>query len=254
MKAVGGAFEGAAEAVAGLVKPESDNPVTALVNCAAIAASEALNAVGVAITAGAAAIQNAAADAAMGITSDENNQTTAAAVVQTLNNNLEDNKIDEITKKLENGEEVKLTVPGKNENGEPTQYDITIKNGMSNKVTKDLYKYWRLGETGAEAPISNGQSKEETPVNTSSDSGIEMESRQYKELVVYNEEDEAVTISVGKISERLYRLYNNVKVYCSGNTITGLLFFIVFVIAIRNRKEDGIAINKKNIEDRTNLC
>ena len=35
---------------------------------------------------------------------------------------------------------------------------------ISNKVTKDLYKYLRLGETGAEAPISNGQSKEETPV------------------------------------------------------------------------------------------
>ena len=125
---------------------------------------------------------------------------------------------------------------------------------MSNKVTKDLYKYLRLGETGAEAPISNGQSKEETPVNTSSDSGIEIESRQYKELVVYNEEDEIVTISVGKILERLYRLYNNVKVYCSGSTIMGVLFFIVFVVAIRNRKEDGIAIITRNIEDKTNLC
>ena len=125
---------------------------------------------------------------------------------------------------------------------------------MSNKVTKDLYKYLRLGETGAEAPISNGQSKEETPVNTSSDSGIEIESRQYKELVVYNEEDEIVTISVGKILERLYRLYNNVKAYCSGSTIMGVLFFIVFVVAIRNRKEDGVVINKKNMENKTNLC
>ena len=125
---------------------------------------------------------------------------------------------------------------------------------MSNKVTKDLYKYLRLGETGAEAPISNGQSKEETPVNTSSDSGIEVESRQYKELVVYNEEGKVVTISVGKILERLYRLYNNVKVYCSGSTIMGVLFFIVFVVAIRNRKEDGVVINKKNIENKTNLC
>ena len=125
---------------------------------------------------------------------------------------------------------------------------------MSNKVTKDLYKYLRLGETGAEAPISNGQSKEETPVNTSSDSGIEIESRQYKELVVYNEEDEMVTISVGKISERLYRLYNNVKVYSSKSTIIGILFFIVFVVAIRNRKEDGVAIITRNIENRTNLC
>ncbi len=125
---------------------------------------------------------------------------------------------------------------------------------MSNKVTKDLYKYLRLGETGAEAPISNGQSKEETPVNTSSDSGIEIESRQYKELVVYNEKDEIVVISVGKISERLYRLYNNVKVYCRENIIIGLLFFIVFVVAIRNRKEDGVVINKKNMENKTNLC
>jgi len=125
---------------------------------------------------------------------------------------------------------------------------------MSNKVTKDLYKYLRLGETGAEAPISNGHSKEETPVNTSSDSGIEIESRQYKELVVYSEEDEAVTISVGKISERLYRLYNSVKVYSSESTIMGILFFIVFVVAIRNRKGYGIEINKKNIEDKTNLC
>ena len=125
---------------------------------------------------------------------------------------------------------------------------------MSNKVTKDLYKYLRLGETGAEAPISNGQSKEETPVNTSSDSGIEIESRQYKELVVYSEEDEAVTIAVGKITERLYRLYNNVKVYCSGSTIIGVLFFIVFVVAIRNRKEDGATIITRDIENKTNLC
>ena len=125
---------------------------------------------------------------------------------------------------------------------------------MSNKVTKDLYKYLRLGETGTQAPISNGQEKEETPVNTSSDSGIETGSRQYKELVVYNEEEGTVTITVGKVSERLYRLYNNVKVYCSVSTNIGLLFFIVFVIAIRNRKEDGIRINSKNIENKTNLC
>ena len=125
---------------------------------------------------------------------------------------------------------------------------------MSNKVTKDLYKYLRLGETGTEAPISNGQSKEETPVNTSSDSGIEIESRQYKEIVVYSEEEGVVTISAGKISERLYRLYNNVKVYCSKSTIMGILFFIVFVVAIRNRKEDGVAIITRNIENRTNLC
>ena len=126
---------------------------------------------------------------------------------------------------------------------------------ISNKITKDLYRYLRLGETGAEAPISNGQSKEETPVNTSSDSGIEIETREYRELVEYSEDESVVIISVGRILERLYRLYNNVKVYCSVSTIMGVLFFIVFVVAIRNRKEDGIAIiNKQNMENRTNLC
>ena len=76
---------------------------------------------------------------------------------------------------------------------------------MSNKITKDLYKYLRLGETGTQAPINNGQSKEETPVNTSCDSGIEVESRQYEEIVGYSEEDGVIVISAGKIAERLYR-------------------------------------------------
>ena len=125
---------------------------------------------------------------------------------------------------------------------------------MSNKITKDLYRYLRLGETGTQAPVSNGQNKEETPVNTSSDSGIEITSREYKELVGYSEEEGVLVISVGKITERLYRLYNNVKVYCSIERTMGVLFFIVFVVTIRNRKEDGIKRNIVRIEDKTNLC
>ena len=125
---------------------------------------------------------------------------------------------------------------------------------MSNKITKDLYKYLRLGETGAQAPVNKGNEKEETPVNSSSDSGIEVESREYRELVGYSEEDEIVIISVGKVAERLYRLYNNVKVYCSIERTMGLLFFILFVVAIRNRKEEVAGIKTKRIEDKTNLC
>ena len=34
----------------------------------------------------------------------------------------------------------------------------------------------------------------------------------------------------------------------------GVLFFIVFVVTIRNRKEDGIKRNIVRIEDKTNLC
>ena len=125
---------------------------------------------------------------------------------------------------------------------------------MSNKVTKDLYKYLRLGETGTQAPVSNGQNKEETPANTSSDSGIQVFSRQYEEIVGYSQEEGTVVITVGKIAERLYRLYGNVKVYCSIEKTIGMLFFIVFVVAIRNRKEDGTRKNTIRIEDKTNLC
>ena len=125
---------------------------------------------------------------------------------------------------------------------------------MSNKVTKDLYKYLRLGETGTQAPVSSGQEKEETPVNTSSDSGIEVGSREYEEIVGYSEEEGIITISVGKILERLYRLYNNVKVYCSIEKTIGVLFFIVFVVAIRDRKGIVSILNTRRIEDKTNLC
>lgn len=125
---------------------------------------------------------------------------------------------------------------------------------MSNKITKDLYKYLRLGETGTQAPINNGQSKEETPVNTSSDSGIEVEVREYEEIVGYSEEEGVIVISVGKILERLYRLYGNVKVYCSIEKTMGILFFIVFIVAIRNRKYGIVIENTERIEDKTNLC
>ena len=125
---------------------------------------------------------------------------------------------------------------------------------MSNKITKDLYKYLRLGEVGAQSPVSNGQNKEETPVNTSSDIGIEIDSREYEEIVGYSEEEGIEIISIGKILERLYRLYNKVKVYCSIEKTTGVLFFIVFVVAIRNRKGNGVGIRIERIEDKTNLC
>ena len=125
---------------------------------------------------------------------------------------------------------------------------------MSNKITKDLYKYLRLGEMGAQAPVNRGDREEETPVNTSSDSGIEVGSREYEEIVGYNEEDGVVVISVGKIAERLYRLYNNVKVYCSKEKEMGVLFFIAFIVAIRNRKEDIVRGKTNRIEDKPNLC
>ena len=125
---------------------------------------------------------------------------------------------------------------------------------MSNKIAKDLYKYLRMGETGTQSPINDSQDKEETPMNTSSDSGIQVFNRQYEEIVGYSQEEGTVVISVGKIAERLYRLYGNVKVYCSIEKTIGMLFFIVFVVAIRNRKGITRIVNTKRIEGKTNLC
>lgn len=126
---------------------------------------------------------------------------------------------------------------------------------MSNKITKDLYKYLRLGEVGTDVPVSSGQKKGETPVNTSSDNGIEILSRQYKELITGNQEEGLIIGSEGKEIERLYRLYNNVKLYSSVNEKIGVVFFIIFVVAIRSRKE-GISRTLLNMkmEDKTNLC
>ena len=128
---VGNKLQDVANTMADNIDFENGNT---LINCAAVAASEALNAVGVAITAGAAAIQNAAADAAMGITSDEKNQTSTAALVQTLNNNLENKEINDIQESLKTGEPVTVKVAGKDEKGQPAEYNITIQNGDNNNV------------------------------------------------------------------------------------------------------------------------
>lgn len=126
---------------------------------------------------------------------------------------------------------------------------------MSNKITKDLYKYLRLGEVGTDVPVSSGQKQGEEPVNTSSDNGLEIVSRQYKELITESEGEGLILLGEGKEIGRLYRLYNNVKLYNSVNEKIGLLFFIIFVVAVRSRKE-GISRTLLNMkmEDKTNLC
>lgn len=126
---------------------------------------------------------------------------------------------------------------------------------MSNKIMKDLYKYLRLGEVGTDVPVSSGQKQGEEPVNTSSDNGLEIVSRQYKELITESEGEGLILLGEGKEIGRLYRLYNNVKLYNSVNEKIGLLFFIIFVVAVRSRKE-GISRTLLNMkmEDKTNLC
>ena len=109
---------------------------------------------------------------------------------------------------------------------------------MSNKITKDLYKLLHVGETGTSEPLSDKNKKEETPVNTSSDNGLTVTKKEYEYYLNYVEkETKTVFVEVMTI-EKLYRLYNNVKEYCSTATKMGMLFFVLFVVVLRTRKED----------------
>ena len=125
---------------------------------------------------------------------------------------------------------------------------------MSNKITKDLYKMLRMGEAGANVPLNSGSKKEETPVNTSSDNGIISANRQIIKWEKSKSVSEKVVLSVGKIEEDLYRLYNNVKEYCSESNNIGILMFILFILLVIRKKDWEGKNNIVKEEDKTNLC
>ena len=128
---------------------------------------------------------------------------------------------------------------------------------MSNKITKDLYKFLMLGEVGAEAANKGEEKKEPMPINMSSDSGIVVERDDYEQIVSYRTEKGKIIIAVGKIEEDLYMLYKHIKEYCSEMSgKIGILFFVMFVIAIRRRKAGaaGITTSLIGMEYKTNLC
>ena len=126
---------------------------------------------------------------------------------------------------------------------------------MSNKITKDLYKLLHVGETGTSEPLSDKNKKEETPVNTSSDNGLTVTKKEYEYYLNYVEkETKTVFVEVMTI-EKLYRLYNNVKEYCSVGDKMGILTFILFVLFVIRRKGWEEINNILKIEEnKTNLC
>ena len=102
---------------------------------------------------------------------------------------------------------------------------------MSNELTRELYKLLMLGDVGTDVPVKREQEKE-TPVNTSSDNGIEIESRYYKEKVRYIQEGLVISLTVGKVEQRLYRLYGNVKLCCMnmyGMIFVQKVFYILLI-------------------------
>ncbi len=128
---------------------------------------------------------------------------------------------------------------------------------MSNKITKDLYKLLMLGEVGAKAANKGEEKKEPMPINTSSDSGIVVERDDYEQIISYRVEKGKIVIAAGKIEEDLYMLYRHIKEYCSEvSSKIGIVFFLMFVIAIRRRKAGaaGIRTSLIGMEYKTNLC
>ena len=123
---------------------------------------------------------------------------------------------------------------------------------MSNELTRELYKLLMLDDVGTDVPVKREQEKE-TPVNTSSDNGIEIESRYYKEKIRYIQEGLIISLTVGKVEQRLYRLYGNVKLCCMNMYGMVVLFFIVFIVVIRERKEYIQEQIKSILKDKTNL-
>lgn len=124
---------------------------------------------------------------------------------------------------------------------------------MSNELTRELYKLLMLDDVGTDVPVKREQEKE-TPVNTSSDNGIEIESRYYKEKIRYIQEGLVISLTVGKVEQRLYRLYGNIKLCCINIYSVVILFFIVFIVVIRERKEYIQEQIKSILKDKTNLC
>jgi len=127
---------------------------------------------------------------------------------------------------------------------------------ISNKITKDLYGMLSLGEIASAVPQQNdnAKNKKADPVNTSSDNGIMTEKRVSGHWNSGESRIEKDWYGEPIIISKLYRLYENIKIYDGAASKLGVLFFILFIGVIRSRKE--ISIKKTNVvkEYKTDLC
>lgn len=124
---------------------------------------------------------------------------------------------------------------------------------MSNKITKDLYKLLSIGEVSTDVPVKTDEDKNPVPINTSSDNGITVERRSSQQLKVY-EIEESIWYRDNISVSKLYRLYENIKVYNGGMEKVGVLFFILFIGVIRRRKEISERIINQVNKYKTDLC
>lgn len=124
---------------------------------------------------------------------------------------------------------------------------------MSNRITKDLYKLLSIGEVSTDVPVKSDENKNSVPMNTSSDNGITVERRSSQQLKVY-EIEESIWYRDNISVSKLYRLYENIKVYNGGMEKVGVLFFILFIGVITRRKEISEKIINQVNKYKTDLC
>ncbi len=106
---------------------------------------------------------------------------------------------------------------------------------ISNKITNEIYALILSKETNATSPVKQEDNKKPDPVNTTSDNGIMPEKNQNIKYSANNQEISYIHKDF-IITEKLYRLYSNIKVNCCRET-EGILIFVLFAILVIKKKD-----------------
>jgi len=128
---------------------------------------------------------------------------------------------------------------------------------VSNRVTDELLKLFKA-QAGSTKPQNKEESDNQTPVpvNTSSDSGI-ITQRTITEQTQFNIIKTTVVYISYVAINKLYRLYNNIKVEPSDSRATMMFMLLMILFGIyTTRIKDVIRINilKNNIVNRDRLA
>ena len=113
---------------------------------------------------------------------------------------------------------------------------------ISNKITNEIYALIISKETNATSPVKQEDNKKPDPVNTTSDNGIIPEKNQNIKYSANNQEISYIHKDF-IITEKLYRLYGNIKVNCCRET-EGILIFVLFAILVIKKKDEFENIKK----------
>mgnify|MGYP000990757594 CR=1 FL=1 len=128
---------------------------------------------------------------------------------------------------------------------------------MSNKITKNLYKYIFSGFTGSVGQTNqkSNERKDPMPVNTASDNCLKVDRKTARDNTNNDLSNNILGLRQTKTQDRLYILYNNLKQCGSQSGRLGIIFFILFIIVLRSRKGYDIeTLTSRQNKYKTDLC